>query len=261
METLIDVHAHLDDCQFENDVKLVVERAKSCGVEKIITNGTNVLSSKRAVQIAGLFDNVFCTVGIHPEDIDELKSEDFLKIEELAREKKVLAIGEIGLDYHFRDDNKAMQIKVFETQLKLAHKLNLPVVIHCRDAVGDMLEILKRNKNLLSNGALMHCFSESVEVYREIEKMGLYISVGGVLTFNNAKKIVDVAKVCDRSKIVIETDSPYLAPSPKRGTRNEPQNVRFVAQKLAEIWGVGEEEVAKITTENAMRLFWRNYGI
>lgn len=261
MEKLVDVHAHLDDVQFEGEVAEIVSRAKANGVERIITNGTNVSSSKRAVEIAESFDEVFCAVGIHPEDIDGFCMDDLKEIERLCKCDKVVAIGEIGLDYHFRDDNKAMQIKVFETQLKLAHQLNLPVVIHCRDAVGDMLEILKRNKNLLSNGALMHCFSESVEVYREIEKMGLYISVGGVLTFNNAKKIVDVAKVCDRSKIVIETDSPYLAPSPKRGTRNEPQNVRFVAQKLAEIWGVGEEQVAKITTENAMRLFWRNYGI
>ena len=165
------------------------------------------------------------------------------------------------MDLTIISENKLEQIKVFEEQLKLAHKLALPVVIHCRDAVGDMLETLKRNKDLLSFGALMHCFSESVETYQEIQKLGLYISVGGVLTFKNAKKIVEIASICDKTKILLETDCPYLAPVPKRGERNEPQNVRFVAQKLAEIWGMGEDEVAKITTENAKRLFWRNYGI
>ena len=261
MEKLVDVHAHLDDEQFEGEVAEIVSRAKANGVEKIITNGTNVSSSKRAVEIAESFDEVFCAVGIHPEDIDGFCMDDLKEIERLCECDKVVAIGEIGLDYHFRSDNKLEQIKVFEEQLKLAHKLALPVVIHCRDAVGDMLEILKRNKDLLSFGALMHCFSESVEVYREIEKMGLYISVGGVLTFKNAKKVVEVASICDRTKIVLETDCPYLAPVPKRGERNEPQNVRFVAQKLAEIWRMSEDEVAKITIENAKRLFWRNYGI
>lgn len=261
MEKLVDVHAHLDDEQFEGEVAEIVSRAKANGVEIIITNGTNVSSSKRAVEIAERFDEVFCAVGIHPEDIDGFCMDDLKEIERLCECDKVVAIGEIGLDYHFRSDNKLEQIKVFEEQLKLAHKLALPVVIHCRDAVGDMLETLKRNKDLLSFGALMHCFSESVEVYHEIQKLGLYISVGGVLTFKNAKKIVEVARVCDKTKILLETDCPYLAPVPKRGERNEPQNVRFVAQKLAEIWGMSEDEVAKITTGNAKRLFWRNYGI
>ena len=261
MEKLVDVHAHLDDQQFEGEIAEIVSRAKANGVERIITNGTNMSSSKRAVEIAESFDEVFCAVGIHPEDIDGFCENDLKEIERLATNKKVVAIGEIGLDYHFRSDNKELQKMVFEEQLKLAHKLALPVVVHCRDAVGDMLEILKRNKDLLSHGVLMHCFSESVEIYREIEKLGLYISVGGVLTFKNAKKIVEVASICDKTKIMLETDCPYLAPVPKRGERNEPQNVRYVAQKLAEIWGVSEDEVAKITTENAKRLFWRNYGI
>lgn len=261
MEKLVDVHAHLDDQQFEGEISEVVDRAKESGVERIITNGTNVFSSKRAVQIAESFDEVFCAVGIHPEDIDGFCDSDLKEIERLAKAKKVVAIGEIGLDYHFRTDNKELQKRVFEEQLKIAHRLELPVVIHSRDAVGDMLEILKKNKDLLSHGALMHCFSESVEVYREIERLGLYISVGGVLTFKNAKKIVEVASICDKTKILLETDCPYLAPVPKRGERNEPQNVKFVAQKLAEIWDVDQNEVAKITTENAKRLFWRNYGI
>lgn len=257
MEKLIDVHAHLDDQMFFEDLEDVITRAEEEGIEKIITNGTNVSSSKRALEIAQTHANVFCAVGIHPEDTTGFCEKDLKLIEQLAQNKKVVAIGEIGLDYHFRADNKDLQKKVFVDQLKLGHKLNLPVIIHSRDAAGDMLEILKQNKHLLERGAVLHCFSESVEIYREIQKLGLFISVGGVLTYKNAKKIVEVVEVCDRNKILLETDCPYLSPVPHRGERNEPKNVRYTAQKLAEIWGISEDEVARITTQNAQKLFWR----
>lgn len=257
MEKLIDTHAHLDDQMFLDDLEDVITRAEQDGIEKIITNGTNVSSSKRALEIAQTHANVFCAVGIHPEDIEGFCEKDLKEIEELAGCEKVVAIGEIGLDYHFRADNKEQQKKVFVEQLKLGHKLNLPVIIHSRDATWDMLEILKQNKDLLGRGAVMHCFSESVEVYREIQKLGLFISVGGVLTYKNAKKIVEIVEVCDRNKILLETDCPYLSPVPHRGERNEPKNVRHTAQKLAQIWGESEESVARITTQNAQNLFWR----
>ena len=257
MEKLIDVHAHLDDQMFLEDLEDVITCAEEEGIERIITNGTNVSSSKRAVEIAQNHEGVFCAVGIHPEDIENFCDDDIKQIERLAKSPKVVAIGEIGLDFHFRTDNKEQQKKVFISQLELAHRLNLPVIIHSRDAAGEMLDILKQNKHLLSRGAVLHCFSESVEIYREIQKLGIFISVGGVLTYKNAKKIVEVAKICDKTKILLETDCPYLSPVPHRGERNEPKNVRHTAQKLAEIWGMSEDDVAKITTENANNLFWR----
>lgn len=253
---LIDVHAHLTDEMFD-DINSIVCNAKNSGIAKIITAGTNIETSKSCIKLTKQYDEVYCAVGIHPEDIDELDSDYISILKTLAKDKKCVAIGEIGLDYHFREDNKELQKEVFVSQLKLASELNLPIIIHCRDAVMDMLKILKDNVHLLKNGGIFHCFSESVEIYKEIIKLGLKISVGGILTFNNARKLIEVVNIADKDSVMLETDCPYLSPTPLRGTRNEPKNIVLTAQKLAQLWDCGFDKVCEITTLNAENLFWR----
>ena len=256
MNCLIDTHAHLDDKQFD-DIAQIVLNAKNNGVGKIITSGTSIQSSKKSIEIANQFDDVFCVVGIHPSDIEDIP-EDYISIlANLAKNDKVVGIGEIGLDYHWRNDNEQKQKEVFISQIKLAHSLKLPIVIHSRDATRDMLEILKQNQQYLTHGGVMHCFSESVETYKQIEKLGLYIGVGGTCTYSNARKTIDVLRQCRHDRVVLETDCPYLSPVPNRGKRNEPAYIALSANKVAQIWETTVEEVAKQTSQNANKLFWR----
>ena len=256
LNNLIDTHAHLDDNQFD-DVAQIVLNAKNAGVNRIITAGTDINSSKKSVELTKKFEEVFCVVGIHPMDIDTLPTDYIDKLKDLAKHEKVVGIGEIGLDYHWRQDNIEKQKEVFVSQIKLAHSLKLPVVIHSRDATRDMLTTLKENSKYLTYGGVLHCFSESVETYKQIEKLGLHIGVGGTSTYSNARKTVEVLKECRKDRVILETDCPYLSPVPNRGKRNEPAFVTFTAQKVADIWGCDVEEVAKTTTNNAKNLFWR----
>ncbi len=261
MNYFVDIHAHIDDEAFAENVEAVVFRSEDNNVKRIITNGTSVESSKRCLKLANSFENVYAAVGIHPECVDELVEDDLKQIEVLAKEDKVVAVGEIGIDYHYTKENKEKQIALFIEQLKIADKLHLPVIIHSRDCIGDMLEVLKENKELLSNGFVMHCFSESVEVLREILKLGGSISVGGILTYKNARVLLEVAKVVPKDKIMLETDCPYLSPEGFRGQINEPKNIPYVAKKLAQLWDMTADEVMKVTTKNAINMFWRGDGI
>lgn len=252
---LIDTHAHLTDEKFAHDLEEVIQKAKDSTVEMIITSGSSLPTSVAAVEIAEKHDCVFASVGVHPQDVQGFSQETIDSLEKLAKSKKVVAIGEIGLEYLDGSPDRTLQKDAFLAQIKLAHKLGLPIVIHTRQAIGDTMQILRENKNLLTNGGTLHCFSESLEIAMEAIKLGLNISVGGVSTFTNAKRLQEVLTQVPLSSIILETDCPWLAPTPLRGQRNEPCFVPIIAQNLARLKGVEVEEVARVTTQNARRLF------
>ena len=252
----IDTHCHLNDEKFSADFDEVVTRAESLGVTRIINFGDTLKSSAQVVKLAEKFNGMFAGVGVHPEEIenfDENKSVD--TIVELAANKKVVAIGEIGLDYYWEKnpDVRLAQQKIFVRQLDIARQLNLPVCIHERDAHGDALKILKSDGRNLRG--VLHCFSGSLEMAREVWKLGWLIGVDGPLTFKNSAKLPEIVKAAPREMILLETDAPYLAPTPHRGKRNEPAYLVEVAKKLAELRGETLEEVAEYTTANACRLY------
>lgn len=247
---MIDVHAHLD--AFE-DVKDVIEEAKKRGIKKIVTAGYNLLSSKRSMEIASEFDGVYAVVGVHPENVEEVDKNYLEEIGCFALGKKVVGIGEIGLDYHFTTETKEKQKKMFIDQIELANNLGLPIVVHSRDAMGDTLEILKTHTPKF--GGLMHCYSGSIESAKELLKLNFSFSFGGVCTFKNAKNVCTVIENFPLEKIMLETDCPYLAPVPHRGERNEPKYIPLIAEKIAELKNVSLEEVVNETTENAEKLF------
>lgn len=248
----IDVHAHLNDEKFEN-VESIVENALSEKVDKIITAGFDISSSRKNLEIASRFPNVFATIGIHPEMVDELEKDYLEVLKEMSKNKKVVAIGEIGLDYHFKDDNKELQKEIFVKQIELANFLDLPVVVHSRDAMGDTLELLKKHPP--QKESLLHCYSGSIESAKEFIKLGFSFSFGGVVTFNNAKNVVKVVEELPIEKIMLETDCPYMAPVPFRGKRNEPMYIPYIARKIAEIKNIEVEKIAEITTKNAEKMF------
>lgn len=251
----VDTHCHLNDEKFTDDLSEVFERAKSAGVMRIINFGDTLKSSAAVVELAKNFNGMFAGVGVHPEEIADFDKNSAEKIFELAKNKKVVAIGEIGLDYYWEKDSekRLLQQKIFIEQLDITRQLNLPVCIHEREAHGDALKILKTEaKNLRG---VMHCYSGSLEMAREIWKMGWLTGFDGPLTFKNSAKLPEIVKAAPREMILIETDAPYLAPVPNRGKRNEPSFVVDVAKKIAEIRGETLEEVANYTTENAKRLY------
>lgn len=249
---LIDVHAHITDEKFD-DVEDVIERAKEQGVEKIVCSSADLFSSQQALKLTEKFDCVFANVGIHPENVEDFSHENFEKIKQLARHEKVVAIGEIGLDYHYTQDNKELQKKVFKKHIELANEIGKPIVVHSRDAMGDTIDILKKNSP--KKESLLHCFSGSVESAKILAGLNFSFSFGGVVTFSNAKTVVEVVKFLPMEKILLETDCPYLSPVPFRGKRNEPKNVVYVADMIAKIKGIKFEDVVEVTTKNAKRLF------
>ena len=252
----VDTHCHLTDEKFAEDLNEVVERAKNVGVNRIINFGSTLEDSAEVVRLAENFGGMFAGVGIHPEEVENFYENNSVeKIFELAKNKKVVAIGEIGLDYHWEKnhDRKILQQKIFIEQLDIARQLNLPVCIHEREAHGDALKILRNEgKNLRG---VLHCFSGSLEMAKEIFKLGWLIGVDGPVTFKNSAKLPDIVKIAPREKILLETDAPYLAPTPNRGKRNEPSFLVDIAKKIADIRGESLEEVAEYTTTNAENLY------
>lgn len=263
---LFDSHAHYNDAKFEVDKKEILKQVYQNGVTKLTCAGYSLPSSKQAVEIAKEYDFVYSTVGISPNDIPGLEEEitftqfqkEFIKqlqeIKELTSFQKVVAIGEIGLDYHWNQDNKENQKWAFSKQIELANTLKLPIVIHTREAVYDTLDILK-NKMVAQKKGIFHCCPLNLELIREGLKLGFYISFAGPITFKNSKNAEEAIKQVPLDRILIETDSPYLAPEPKRGTRNNSSNVKYIAEKIAKVKGMKTEEIAKITYENAERIF------
>ncbi|MGD0022169.1 MAG: TatD family hydrolase [Smithellaceae bacterium] len=249
---LIDSHAHLEMKEFDHDREKVVERARQAGVGFIVTVGTNLALSRKAVELAERHENIYATIGIHPHDVVNTDNKTFDALRELAHRKKVVAYGEIGLDFFRNISPQEKQIDLFGRQLELAKELQLPVIIHDRDAHEQTLKMVKASG--LRRG-VFHCFSGDYNMARQCIDLGFYISVPGVVTFDKAKTIQDVARLVPLSSLLLETDAPYLAPIPHRGKRNEPSFIIQTAKKVAELKGVSLEEVADATTLNAKKLF------
>ncbi|MDD2402144.1 MAG: TatD family hydrolase [Clostridia bacterium] len=249
-----DTHAHLDDEQFTEDRVDVISRLREAGVELVINVGCNMQSSLKSVEITKEYDFIYGAVGIHPHDASDLNEESLGQLRELAREPRIVAVGEIGLDYYYDYSPRELQKKCFREMIGMAKELKLPIIIHDRDAHEDTLKIVKEEK-ANEVGGVFHCYSGSWEMAKEVMKLGFYMAIGGAVTFKNAKKVVEVAQEIPLDHLLIETDCPYLAPVPYRGKRNEPAYVSKVAERIAEIKGISIEEVAKATLENGKRLF------
>ena len=243
---LIDTHCHLNKEDYENVDKIIKNMD---GI--MIASGCSDKSNREVLELVEKYPNVYGAIGIHPEDINGINDESFKFIEENINNPKIVAIGEIGLDYYWVKDNKEAQKEVFRRQLDLATKYNKPVIIHSRDSIQDTYDILKGYKLKGS----MHCFNSSIEMAREFIKLGYKIGVGGVVTFKNAKKLQDIVTELDLGNILLETDSPYLTPEPYRGTRNDPSKAYYVALKISELKNVKLDEILSKTSENAISLF------
>ncbi len=247
-----DAHAHLDFFGSDKAIEGVVERAKDNGVTRIITVADKLESSYRAVELAEKFDSVYAAVGVHPHEAKAVNSSTIKELRKLAEHPKVVAIGEIGLDYYKDHSPRVTQQKVFGQQLDLAAELGLPAMIHDRDANEDVLKIITKHR---PKRGVFHCFSGDVSFAQTVLAMNFYISIAGPVTFKNAGNLIDVAKFVPLTKLLVETDSPYLTPHPYRGRKNEPANVRLVAEKIAEIKGVGITAVSASIQENVSLLF------
>ena len=255
MLELFDTHSHYNDEQFDEDREELLNKIYEENVTKIIVVGYNIIGSKKAVELAKKHNYIYSSVGIHPSDIEKTKEEidkQINKIEELAKIKKVVAIGEIGLDYHWEKEKKELQKYAFIKQIQLAQKLKLPIIIHTRDAIADTIEILKTVK--IENSGVLHCCTLNKDLIKTGIDAGLYTSFGGPITYKNTKNL-ELIKEIPEDKILIETDSPYLSPEPNRGKRNDSSNIKYIAAKIAEIKQITIEEIAKITYQNAQKLF------
>lgn len=246
---IFDTHAHLDDARFDDIREELLENMHKNGVDSIISCGCDVESSKTALALAEQYDFIYAAVGFHPGNLQN--GADIEAIETLAKQKKCVAIGEIGLDYYWEKENAELQRQVFEEQLLLAKRLDLPVIIHDRDAHSDTLEILKKHKPK----GVVHCFSGSPEMAKEIIKLGMYIGVGGVITFKNARRLPEVVQEIPEDKLLLETDCPYLAPEPFRGKLCHSGMIALTAEKVAEIRGVSRDEILRLCLKNAKKLF------
>ena len=251
---IIETHAHYDDEAFDEDREELLWKMKEQGVEFIVNVGASIASTKKTIELVQRYPFLYGAVGIHPSETEELKEEDMLWLKKASVQKDIVAIGEIGLDYYWPEPDREIQKKWFIRQLALASEVKLPVIIHSRDAAEDTLEILKEwDKD--KTGGVIHCFSYSKEIAREYLSMGYYFGIGGVLTFKNARKLVEAVEIIPMEKILLETDCPYLAPEPYRGKRNQSGYIDFVAEKLAKLKGITKEEVLRITSDNAKNFY------
>ncbi len=247
-----DTHTHLDDAKFAEDREAVIEKIREAEVSLLVNIGADLQSSKSSVLLSHQYDFIYAAVGVHPYDAETMTEADLAVLEELAKEEKVLAIGEIGLDYHYENADREKQKEWFYRQIKLAEKLDLPYVVHNRDAHADCLSVIRQSGYFRG---VMHCYSGSVEMVPELIAMGFYLSFAGPVTFKNGKRAKEAVKVVPLDRILIETDSPYLTPEPYRGKRNDSSMVPYVAKEIAGLLGKTEEEIAKITLENGKRFF------
>lgn len=251
---IFDSHSHIDDKRFNNDIDDVINRAKEAGLKYIMNPGADLETSLNAVKMAQKYDMVYAAVGVHPHDAKDMDDMTLTMIKGLAKKDKVMAIGEIGLDYYYDNSPRDIQKKWFREQIRLAKEVRLPIIIHDRDANQDVMNILKE-EDAFDNGVLMHCYSGSAELAKQYIKLGAYISIAGPLTFKNNVKTKEVVDAIPLERLLVETDAPYLTPHPFRGKRNEPSYVKYVVDKIAEIKGLTFDEVANATTENAKRYF------
>lgn len=251
---LFDTHAHLQDELLEDKLEEILARAREAGVEKIACVGYDMPSSRQALELARKHKEIYALVGIHPHDADQLNERSLAELYQMAKDPKVVAIGEIGLDYYRDLSPRDLQQKAFTAQMKLAQEIGKPIAIHDRDAHQDVFDLVKQEKGG-KNGAILHCYSGSLPLSIEFMKMGFYISFAGPLTFKNAKRAQEVAAKISLDRILVETDCPYLTPEPHRGKTNEPAHVRLVAEKLAELRGRSYDEIAFLTYRNSCQAY------
>lgn len=251
---IFDSHAHYDDRAFDDDREVLLSSLKEEGIGLLVNIGSSLATTRKTVELTEKYPFIYGAAGVHPSDTGELNEENFSYIEETLSLPKIVAVGEIGLDYHWDEPERPVQKKWFERQLLLAKKADMPVVIHSREAAKDTFDMMKAcGAEQLS--AVIHCFSYGVEMAREYLNLGYYLGVGGVITFSNGKKLKEVVQYMPLSRMLLETDCPYLSPVPRRGKRNDSRNLHHVVKAVAELKGISEEEVEKVTYENACRFY------
>ena len=254
-----DSHSHYNDEKFDEDREQIINDTYNAGITKFVCAGYNIKSSLDSLELSKKYDFIYSICGISPNDIPQTEQELWKSLDEITKivqnnkSKKLVAIGEIGLDYYWNKENKGLQEQAFIKQIELANKLELPIVIHSRDASVDTINIIEENK--VNKAGIFHCCQQNQEMIKNALRLGYYISLAGPVTFKNAKNSADIIQMIPMDKLLIETDSPYLAPEPNRGKRNDCRNVKYVAQRIADVKGITLEEVAKVTYENAMRIF------
>lgn len=247
-------HAHFDDRRFKDDrEELLGQFLPSCGVDCIVNVGCDVKTSKQSIRLAERYDYIYASVGIHPHELNNMSSQTIEELRQLSQHKKVVAIGEIGLDYYYDSHPRELQRFWFRQQLRLAESVHKPVIIHSRDASQETFDII--SSTTVRRG-IIHCYSGAAPMAVEYANMGFYIGIGGVITYSNAKKLVEVVDALPLEAIVIETDSPYLTPNPNRGKRNDSSNLKYVVEKIAELKNTTPEIVAQITSDNAKKVFF-----
>ena len=257
---IFETHAHYDDERFDEDRdELISSMLSDTGeLDYIVNVGASRQGCEASLALAAQYEKVYAAIGFHPEDIVRLKESDIEWLENMLGEskaRKIVALGEIGLDYHYLDNPKEVQKMWFETQIEAAVDVNKPIIVHSREACADTIQCMK-NKRADKAGGVIHCYSYTKEAAKEFLDMGFFIGVGGVVTFKNARKLVETVEEVPVTRIVLETDCPYMAPEPHRGTRNDSRNIRYVAEKIAQIKGITAQEVIDITNENAKKLFF-----
>jgi len=251
---IIDTHAHYDDSVFDADREELFQSFGPAGIEKVINAGATMESSEKGLMLSRKWPFVYCAFGVHPNETELLTKEDMDRIRERSSDPRVVAVGEIGLDYHVEEPVRDIQKKWFREQIGIAKEVKLPVIVHSRDAAEDTLHMVKSEK-AEETGGVIHCFSYGKEMAKEYLDMGFFIGIGGVLTFKNAKRIKEVVSYAPLSSLLLETDCPYLSPEPYRGMRNSSLNLPYVVKVIAEIKNVSEQEVTEVTHDNALRLF------
>lgn len=246
-------HAHYDDKRFREDREELLELLPSCGIDYVVNVGCDLKSSQNSLRLAKKYPYVYAAVGVHPHEVGDMSSQTIEQLRKLSTEQKVVAIGEIGLDYYYDFHPRELQRFWFRQQLRLAEEVDLPVIIHSRDAAQETFDIIEASP---VRRGVIHCYSGAWQMAQDYVDMGFYIGVGGVVTFSNAKKLHEVVEKIPLERILIETDCPYLAPNPNRGKRNDSRNLQYVVEKIAQMKQMSTDDVAKITADNAKSLFF-----
>lgn len=254
MTAIFDTHAHYDDRAFDEDREELLASLPEQGIARVVNVGSSLAACKRTIDLMNRYDYIYGAIGVHPCDSSELTEEDILWLKEQCQHEKCVAVGEIGLDYYWDEPEREIQKKWFVRQLALAREVQLPVIIHSRDAAKDTLDIMAAEK-AEEIGGVVHCYSYTKETAKTILDMDFYFGIGGVLTFSNAKKLKEAVEYIPLDKIVLETDCPYLSPVPNRGKRNSSLNLPYVVAAMAELKGVSEEEVRRVMWENSLKLY------
>ena len=251
---IFDTHSHYDDAAFDEDREELLESLPAQGISNVVNVGASLLSCRQTLELIRQYDFMYAAVGVHPSETAELDEESFAWLTQTVKEKKVVAVGEIGLDYYWKEPEQEVQKKWFARQLGLAREAGLPVIIHSRDAAQDTYDIM-REQRADEIGGVVHCYSYSLEMAKKFEELGFYFGIGGMLTFHNAKRLKEVVEYLPLERLVLETDCPYLSPAPNRGKRNSSLNLKYVAGKIAEIKNISYDRVIEETERNARKLY------